>query len=447
MKNSESIKDYYVFDTSALLTDPACLNTFPDSILVIPISVIVELDSKKNRIDEVGKSARYLHKYLYGLTKLGDLSSGVVDENSKCTIMCILEDDKDVPPCLDKSVVDNRILSVCITLNKLNKKSKVTLVTNDYNLSLKAAIYKINNIEFKGAGIIDTKGYKGYRTIKSTSTLNSEVFKKSGNVVDLVKNTKYKFNPNECVYIKKEVKTHKNVVAIFKNNKLHKLHENLKFLSIEPQNIEQLMLFNYLADPDIKLITVNGIAGCGKTVCAVSAGLMQIMGKEPRYDKMILSRSLEPLSGKDRIGFLKGSLDDKLAPYILPLKDSIDFVLSGLKPALDVKTLKDLNDKIEIEPLQFIRGRSIRQAFFIVDEAQNLTRKQVKAIITRIGEGSKIVLLGDTDFNQIDNIYVNSKTNGLSQTIEAFKTSKLAAHVELREGIRSELASECTERL
>lgn len=446
MDKNELLSDYYVLDTSALLTDTSCLENFPNKIIAIPISVILELDKKKTRIDEIGKSARYIHKYLYNLTKKGDIRTGVLDENTKTTVMCVLEQEKDIPEGLDPVEADNRILSVCKTLQKKYRNKKVTLVTNDFNLSLKASIYNVESLEFKGNNLVEVRNYKGHRKIKATKYLNSSIFAKAeNNVVKLSSRNKYKFIENECVYIKKANKDQKNVIAIYKSGSLIKLKEDIKFNHIEAKNPEQFMLMNVLADPDISLVTITGLAGCGKSLCAVAAGLSQVLGKNPRYEKLVISRSLEPLSGKDRIGFLKGTLDEKLAPYILPLKDAIDLALGGSKSSYEY--LKQNGDKLEIEPLQYIRGRSMPNVFFIVDEAQNLTRKQVKAIITRMGEGSKLVLLGDIDSNQIDNIYVNTKTNGLSQTIEAFKNSKIAAHIELVDGVRSKLASECAERL
>lgn len=446
MEDINLMTDYYVLDTSALLTDVSCLENFPNKTIVIPISVILELDKQKTRIDEIGKSARYIHKYLYNLTKQGDIKKGILDTNTNTKIMCLLEQEKDIPKGLNPTEADNRILSVCKTLQKQYKNKQITLVTNDFNLSLKASIYGVESLEFKGNNLVEVRGYRGHRRIKCTKYLNSKTFDASeNNIITLSKRNKYKFFENECVYIKKSAKDQKNVIAIHKQGKLFKLKEDIRFNNIEAKNVEQFMLLNVLADPSISLVTITGLAGCGKSICAVAAGLSQVLGKNSVYEKLVISRSLEPLSGKDRIGFLKGTLDDKLAPYILPLKDAIDLALGGSRSSYEF--LKQNGDKLEIEPLQYIRGRSMPNVFFIVDEAQNLTRKQVKAIITRMGEGSKVVLLGDIDSNQIDNIYVNSKTNGLSQTIEAFKNSKIAAHIELVDGVRSELASECAERL
>ena len=210
-----------------------------------------------------------------------------------------------------------------------------------------------------------------------------------------------------------------------------------------PMNNEQSYAMDLLMDPNISLVTLSGKAGCGKTLISVACGLEQTIGRKPVYNKLIISRSLEPLSGKDRIGFLKGSLDEKLAPYILPLKDAIDQCLGGKEDGFDY--LKEFDRRIEIEPLQYIRGRSIPGVFFIVDEAQNLTKQQIKAIITRMGEGSKIILLGDLD--QIDNFYVTKYSNGLAQTIDRFKSSTLAGHVELAKGVRSALATEAADKL
>ena len=227
-------------------------------------------------------------------------------------------------------------------------------------------------------------------------------------------------------------------------------------MNFKPLNNEQKFAIDLLLDPKIKLVTLTGLAGSGKTLISVAAGLAQTLEHPQEYDRLVISRSLVLLSGKDKLGFLKGGVQEKLAPYLLPLKDAIDQLMPD-SDAFDYLTATNFNDpdsngssskskpKIEIEPLQYIRGRSLRDVYFIIDESQNLTLNEVKTIVSRAGEGTKIILLGD--LHQIDNPYISKSTNGLAQVIERFKDSKIAGHISLREGVRSALATEAAEKL
>ena len=443
MKKPKDKGNFYVLDTSALLSDSSSITHYTDNTVVIPISVLGELDKHKDRMDEVGKNARDVHKFLFGLKDKGNITKGILHKKSKVTIRFIVEDLNDVPDSLKKDDPDDRILSTCFTLQKEikdPKKQKVYFVSNDYNLSLKAAGYGIDTLDFRESAPKKLFSYKGHRELDQTRSLSINKIYKEG----LIKAPKtYKFNENEYCLISSKTSSKQSVRCKYSKGVLSLVPTNSRASGIMPMNNEQSYAMDLLMDPNISLVTLSGKAGCGKTLISVACGLEQTIGRKPVYNKLIISRSLEPLSGKDRIGFLKGSLDEKLAPYILPLKDAIDQCLGGKEDGFDY--LKEFDRRIEIEPLQYIRGRSIPGVFFIVDEAQNLTKQQIKAIITRMGEGSKIILLGDLD--QIDNFYVTKYSNGLAQTIDRFKSSTLAGHVELAKGVRSALATEAADKL
>lgn len=440
---------YFVIDTSALLFDPTALTYFDGGTVLISVSVVQELDKHKDRSDHIGAIARSINRQLYELKKIGNLTTGVKKDG--VTIKIIQENLDDIPNTLDRHSMDDKILSVCFTLLKQKtKKNKVHLVTNDLNLSLKAAAYDIDSFDFQPETRYLEPEYKGFRNIDSVE-VDTQKFYKDRKIV-----CPDKLNPaeNEFFYFTNPTTKGGLFRSIYREGFLHKLDDNVRCYKIKPLNNEQLYAMSLLLDPTIKLVTLTGYAGTGKTLISIAAGLVQCIEPDYRkYEKLIISRSLTVLAGKDKLGFLPGSLKEKLDPYLIPLRDAVDFVLGEKANALDYLTATatgpNMNihnkPKVEIEPLQYIKGRTLRNSFFIVDEAQNLSLAEVKTIISRIGEDSKIILLGDAD--QIDNPYLNKINNGLSQVIEKFKGCKIYGHVDLKEGVRSALATEAAERL
>ena len=442
--------NYYILDTSALMFDPTALTYFTEGNIYIPVSVLEELDKHKDRLDEVGVNARTVNRRLHDLKKLGNLNIGVIDPESKVKIKVIAENLKDVPPSLDQNLNDNRILSVCLTLaQSKGKKNKIHLVTNDLNLGLKAEAYGIKSFEFQPECKYTRTDYKGYREIEESEDLIIE---------DIYKNKKIECPArleaieNEHFIIKNKT-SKQSILTTYRKGFLYKMEEIKCYNNIKPLNNEQKFAMSLLLNPNIKLVTLTGLAGSGKTLLSVACGLYQcIEPKNKEYEKLVISRSLVLLSGKDKLGFLKGSLKEKLDPYMLPLKDAVDQVLGDdaegfeyLTASMNTDSNKKIAPKIEIEPLQYIRGRSLRNIYFIIDESQNLSLAEVKSIVSRAGENCKVVLLGDT--HQIDNPYLSKYTNGLAQVIERFKGSEIAGHVALREGVRSQLATESANRL
>jgi len=200
-----------------------------------------------------------------------------------------------------------------------------------------------------------------------------------------------------------------------------------------PRNKEQMFAFNMLMDPNIPIVTLIGAAGCGKTLLAIAAGLEQVLDQE-QYKKLVVSRPVQPL-GKD-IGYLPGTMEEKMMPWLMPIQDNIEFLMNGKRDSMDMFFE---NGTIQVEALTYIRGRSISNGFMIIDEAQNLTTHELKTIITRVGENTKIVLTGDIE--QIDNVYIDATSNGLSYAVEKFKTYDLSGHITLKKGERSKVAT------
>lgn len=446
----------YVLDTSALLFDPDALTHFKSSHIYIPVSVLQELDRHKDRLDEVGRNAREINRKLYDLKQKGSLRDGVSCEDSEVTVFVFAETLEDVPFQLDSKVADDRILSASITLTKGGKYSgEVYLVTNDLNLGLKAEAYGIKSFAFQPLDKYRDTEYRGVREILEYEDLES---------IDIGSLYKAPFkvkcpdslslNENEYLILKNP-HNKQSARAVYRSGYIHLLNKDFDCYGIKPLNVEQYFAIEALLNPEIKLVTLTGRAGSGKTLISVATGLMQCLdSKEKLYERIVVSRSLVLLSGKDKLGFLKGGIKEKLDPYLLPLKDAVDQVVGTDALAFDyltattvgpVENTKPSKPKIEIEPLQYIRGRNLNNVFFIVDEVQNLTLMEVKTIVSRIGEGAKIILLGDID--QIDNPYLSKYTNGMSQVVERFKDSKIAAHISLKDGVRSQLASEAAERL
>jgi PhoH-like ATPase len=319
-------------------------------------------------------------------------------------------------------------------------------------LGLRAATYNISTSKYQ-QNLLKLTNYTGHREepIAESVRLTVDSLYQS-NIWSGVKTRKsLKLQENEFCILKGGNSGRSSVRCYQRAGKLFRVPSDIRIGDIEPLNNEQAYAMQLLMDPDVKMVTLTGRAGSGKTLLSIAAALDQVLGEEPEYSKVVISRSLTVMGGKDKLGFLPGGLKEKLQPFIMPLQDAIDFVLGENNDALaylsgDFVDQKNKQPpKIEVEPLQFIRGRNIRNSIMIVDEAQNLTVQDIKTIITRISDNSKIILLGDLD--QIDNYYVSRTTNGLAQTIEKFKDSEIVGHIQLLDGVRSELATEAADRL
>ena len=434
-------KKNYVLDTSVYLTDADSLYNFGNNDIFIPLKVLEEIDKHKKRQDSVGINARKTIRTLDEMRAKGNLQKGVRLEKGKGIVKVIsYEVLKDVifPPDLDMSIPDHMIIATAMAIREESTR-KTVVVSRDINMRV----------------ICDSIGLlaEDYTTEKVV-TSSDELY--SGLAVHLVDDQVIeRFYDGDDIYIEEdEVKQewHPNQYILMVSNANEKktclgrfythfqpikkvIHSTIPDWKISSRNKEQAFAIDLLMDPAVKVISLVGRAGSGKTLCAIAAGLQQTIGlRENHYDRMIVSRPVQPL-GKD-IGFLPGTMEEKMLPWLMPIQDNLQFLVGGDKKTLQMYMEKG---KIEIEALTYIRGRSIANAFIIIDEAQNLTAHEIKTIMTRVGEGTKIVLTGDIE--QIDNVYVNETSNGLAHAVEKFKFYPLAGHVTFTKGERSEVAT------
>lgn len=435
----------FVLDTNVLLFDADSIFKFEEHQVVIPITVIEEVDHFKKQMDELGRNARRFSRYLDELRSVGSLTAGVpVNElGGQLRVELyndVVRDGLHRKAHLDFSVYDNRILAAAF-------HNKAILVTKDVNLRVKADALGLVAQDYENSKVDFEALYSGVR-------------EEQGFFKNLEQYTP-PLLPNEFVF---ENSTMRELLR-FNGEGIYPVVDNQEAWGLTPRNDEQRCAMDLLLDDSIKLVTLVGKAGTGKTLMAIAAGLKKVTD-EFVYRKVLVSRPVMPM-GKD-IGFLPGTIEEKLNPYMQPIFDNVEFLMSGYaasesptqkkiaKKASRKKTEeKDEKEKeagsfskgylelvnagiIEIEPLLYIRGRSIPNQYLIVDEAQSLTPHEVKTIITRAGEGTKIVFTGDP--HQIDNPYVDASSNGLTYIVEKFKNEKIAGHVTLTKGERSELA-------
>ena len=342
---------------------------------------------------------------------------------------------EDLPVGCDIESADNEILTTALTEMKKNPKRKVILVTRDINMRVKCDSLEIVTEDYAPNKVITYEKhlFTGFKKHLVDDQLIDQFYEGEHIFIDKEEG---KFFPNQFVMLVSSSNEKKTGLARFINHesKIEKVLESKEAVwGLKPRNKEQTFALNLLSDPEVPIVTLVGKAGCGKTLLAIAAGLDQVL-EEQKYQKLIVSRPVQPL-GKD-IGYLPGTMEEKMRPWLMPIQDNIDHLLNGKKSSMDMFFE---NGTIQIEALTYIRGRSISNAFVIIDEAQNLTIHELKTIITRVGENTKIVLTGDIE--QIDSVYLDATSNGLSYAVEKFKNHGLAGHVTLVKGERSKVAT------
>lgn len=437
------MKKVFVLDTNILLSDPRSIFKFEDNDVVIPISVIEEVDTFKKGTNENGRNAREVSRILDNLRSRGTLSHGITlfeNREDSGKLFVYLGQNMDVLPELLSDTVDNYILAIALTLQKqFGEKRKVLIITKDSNLRIKADAFGIGAEDFEADKVAVDEFYSGFKNIEVSSKVINDFY--TNRSIDLDYEPKW---ANQFINLVDEKDPSQSVLGIY-NQDTDKVEmfespkENV--WGIYPRNMQQACALNALLDDNIKLVTISGGAGTGKTLLAIAAGLTKTTD-EDQYQKLLVARPIFPM-GKD-LGFLPGDLDEKLNPWMQPIYDSLDFLLSGGMPSsknrLSRSYLELINQgMLAVEPLTYIRGRSLPNQYFVVDEAQNLTPHEIKTILTRAGEGTKIVLTGDPA--QIDIPYMDISNNGLTYVIEKFKGQSIAAHITLQKGERSELAT------
>ncbi len=426
----------FILDTNVLLHDPRALFHFADNDVVVPIYVIEEIDQFKRDLSELGRNARQVARYLDGFRAEGPIGQGVkLPGGGKVRVQF---SQRDLPKALANGAgTDNRILAVALDVKDREPDRPAIFVTKDTSLRIRADALGLIAEDYDTEKVEISDVYSGLREI-AVAGAEVDAFYQSGELPHDGKD----FAPNEFVLLKDRDNSQHTAMGKFRadRGKVVPLIRVQKegIWGIRPRNKEQTFALDLLLNDDIKLVTMVGKAGTGKTLLAIAAGLHKTM-EESVYHKLLVSRPIFPL-GRD-IGYLPGSVEEKLNPWMQPIFDNVEFLMNlsraDKKEGRSYHELFDLG-VLAIEPLTYIRGRSIPNQYIIVDEAQNLTPHEVKTIITRVGDNTKIVLTGDP--YQIDNPYVDSTNNGLIHVVNKFKTEKLAGHISLNKGERSALA-------
>ncbi|KAA1179077.1 MULTISPECIES: PhoH family protein [unclassified Paenibacillus] len=432
----------FVLDTNVLLHDPNSIFSFKEHEVVIPAVVLEEIDSKKRNADEIGRNARTVSRLLDGLRELGHLHSGVeLEHGGKLKVELNHRSFVKVQEMFGEVSNDNRILAVALNY-LIEEKEKpdprpVVLVSKDVLVRIKADVLGITPEDYLSDRTGDLNElYTGYQSLQVHPALIDEYYSHRSLTVKQL-GLSYPLYPHEFVILKDEIGTGKS--ALLKVNsdatRLEPLYlGNDSVWGISARNAQQRMALELLLNDEIPLVTITGKAGTGKTLLALAAGLFKVED-EHKYKKLLIARPVVPM-GKD-IGYLPGEKDEKLRPWMQPIYDNLEFLFDTKKAGDIDKILMGLGS-IQVEALTYIRGRSIPSQFIIIDEAQNLSRHEVKTIVSRAGEGSKVILMGDPE--QIDHPYLDAASNGLSYIVEKFKQQGISGHITLEKGERSRLA-------
>ena len=428
------MKKIYVLDTNVYLTDSKAIYAFGNNDIIVPLKVLEEIEKHKKRQDGVGANARATIRKLDKLRQRGNLQKGVRLGRGKGILSVRGYDAGLLPTELYPKDPDNQTICTAVTEKKRVGRKKVIIVSRDINMRVKC-----------DALGMPCEDYQVEKVVEDTSKLFTGLTPHlvDDQIVDafyahedvFLEKEEVRLQPNQFVMLVSSANEKKTALARF-DAYASKLAPVLEYKNgiwgVSPRNKEQLFALNLLMNPKVPVVSLIGRAGSGKTLLAMAAGLQQVLETE-QYKKLVVSRPVQPM-GKD-IGFLPGTMEEKMRPWLMPVQDNLEFLMSD-KTAFNMYLDQGV---IEIEALTYIRGRSIANAFIIIDEAQNLTTHELKTIITRVGEGTKIVLTGDVE--QIDSQYLDATTNGLSYAIEKFKPHDLSGHVTLVKGERSKVAT------
>ena len=430
-------KKTYVLDTSVYLTDSNCINSFGNNDIVIPLKVLEEIDKHKKRQDSVGSQARSTIRSLDALRDKGSLSKGVRIDKGMGIIRVSSYNPFSLPDDLDLEDPDNQIIATALSEQEVAPKSrKVVVVSRDINMRVKCDALGLLTEDYNAEQVVDHA--EGLYTGRSEILVDEQDIDRFYAGEELwIDPKEYILYPNQFVMLISNSNDKKTALAKFENynNPLQKIvKSNKKVWSTEPRNKEQQFAFELLLDPSIPVVSLVGKAGSGKTLLALASGLEQTFGKGALYKKIVVTKPVEPV-GKD-IGFLPGSMEEKMLPWLAPIQDNLQFLMGDDKATLELYMDKG---QIEVEAMTFIRGRSISNAFIVIDEVQNMTQHEIKTVLTRVGEGTKIVLTGDIE--QIDNVYIDATNNGLSYVVERLKDEQITGHVTLLKGERSKVAT------
>lgn len=434
----------FVLDTNVLIHSPQALFSFEENRVVVPIVVLEEIDQFKKGVDEKSRNARQIGRYLDSLRTQGSLQEGVRMENGGTIQVTV---NKDVTDTADKLFfldrIDNLIIGTALYFKDKYPDKQVTLISKDTNVRIKADAVGINSENYETDTIKFEELYTGWNPVEVEKSDFDEA-----TVKGFLPNTFGEFCPNQYLRItdNQDPARSRSLRYLKSSNAFHAMqfYTGEPVFGITARNFEQEMALDLLLDDSIKLVSLSGKAGTGKTLLAMAAGLQKVV-EDQKYTRLVISRPISPL-GKD-LGYLPGTKSEKFNPWMQPIYDNMDILLS-LHEDKSYENMKNKRkpsiedfmdyDFLELEPLTYIRGRSLPDQFIIIDEAQNLTPHEMKTIITRAGENTKLVLTGDP--YQIDIPYLDSASNGLSVAVEKLKNEDIVGHMTLEKGERSKLA-------
>ncbi|MBE49203.1 MAG: ribonuclease [Flammeovirgaceae bacterium] len=433
----KKLKKIFVLDTSVILHSHDSIMNFEENDIGIPITVLEELDEMKKGNDTKNFEAREFIRLIDKLSKHEMLDKWIsLNGKNKGSFKVLVDKKNDINNVFNDEINDHKILNSAVQLQKEEKNKLVILVSKDINLRLKAKslnlraedyltgkIQNVNSLDVESQVLENIKDSSIDRLYKNSIVKKTQVFRK-------------KILSENRFYILKSEK--KSILTFYDHAEdIFVKVEKKNAYGINPRNAEQAFALHALFDPKIKLVTINGVAGTGKTLLALASALEQ----RRNFKQIFIARPIVPLSNKD-IGFLPGDIQSKINPYMEPLWDNLKFIQNQYNQTdKEFKALRNMIDteKLLIQPLAYIRGRSFSNIFFIIDEAQNLTPHEIKTIISRAGDNTKVVFIGD--IYQIDTPYLDSQSNGLSYLIDRLKKEKIYSHVTLKKGERSELAN------
>jgi len=430
-----------ILDTNVYLTEVQSLFSFGNSDIAIPTIVLDEIDKQKHRQDMAGLNARTMNRVLDKLRAKGSLFVGVPLGTGKGKVFAAQYDPRYMPAGMDTGDSDNKIVAVALRL-KL-EGNDVAVISRDLNMRVKCDSFGIECYDYQPQQAV--KSVENLYDGASELVVPEEIIEGFYNDKEVfLPEQKMNLYPNHYLVLKSDNDDKKSAICRFKDysTPLRKVYLYKDIWGLKANNKEQKYAMDLLFDKNIQIVSLTGQAGTGKTLLAAACGLEQVLHSpksQGGYDKLIITRPVQPM-GRD-IGFLPGTLEEKMMPWIAPLRDNLEY-LFGDKSALEMHIEQGV---VEIEAMTYIRGRSISNAFMIVDEAQNLTAHELKTIITRVGHGTKLVLTGDIE--QIDNSYVDAVSNGLTHAVEKFKEYNISGHVTLYKGERSKLATLAAEIL
>ncbi len=422
-----------MIDTNVILFDAFALLKFGDADIHIPFAVIEEVDKFKRDQGENGRNARQFSRFIDVLRNKGSLAQGVQIDNHEALVYISTDMGMSgLPAELDQAKADNRILGTALSLQKQHPRTKVELITKDINLRIKADVYGIYATDYDADSAVSGDMYEGYLEIDLAPEKIDQFYKMKRIEVD------QKVYGNQYVILKDNSNPNHSAIGRYSLTEkaiIPLLNPPDSIWGIQARNVEQSFALDALLNDEIQMVSLVGKAGTGKTLLAIAAGLFKTLD-EGRYQRLLVSRPIFPM-GRD-IGYLPGDIEQKLNPWMQPIFDNVEFLMGADKKASGRAQELINQGMLNIEPLTYIRGRSIPKQYLIVDEAQNLTPHEIKTIVTRAGAATKIVLTGDV--YQIDNPYVDSANSGLTHAVERFKGQSIAAHVTLTKGERSPLA-------